>query len=62
MSALTKHYEFTQAELYVIRDALIEYKHFLASLTGDSETRTKTRDVTYALVEQFKDDVRLTNF
>jgi len=51
----TKRYEFTEDEMIAIRNALIEYYHFLKDATGKLENNRWLR-MTKNLKEQFKDD------
>uniref|UniRef100_A0A6M3LKL0 Uncharacterized protein n=1 Tax=viral metagenome TaxID=1070528 RepID=A0A6M3LKL0_9ZZZZ len=51
----TKKYEFTEDEMIAIRNALIEYYHFLKDTTGKLENNRWLR-MTKNLKEQFKDD------
>lgn len=57
-----KQYTFTEEELYVLRDALTEYWHFIKPTATDPEpsgNRVATFKIAGALKEQFRDDVRL---
>ena len=57
-----KQYIFTDEEQIILRDALIEYKHFIKPpITGASASRHEIYASTAALADQFRNDVRLSH-
>ena len=55
----TKQYLLTEIEVLAIRDALIEFKQQLKNVKPISDIAIAEKKAVTALVEQFKDDVRL---
>ena len=52
-----KTYTFTPTELVILREACIEYKHFLKKEAQTTQRLANVRTA-QALAEMFKDDVR----
>jgi len=52
----TKRYEFTEDEMIAIRNALIEYYHFLKKYAAGELKSNKWLKMAENLKEQFKDD------
>ena len=59
----TRHYEFTEHEIYAIRNALIEYWHStVKNANPKSPFAIKEFKSVRPLIEQFKNDIIKTNF
>ena len=52
-----KKYEFCVEEIAILRNALIEYKHFLTPPPDASDGRKHTYQMVCALADQFKQDM-----
>lgn len=55
----TKHYEFTESELYTLRDAMIEYWQMIRKLESESPIAIENQQNAKALKEQFAQDAIL---
>jgi hypothetical protein len=49
---------FTEAEMIAIREALLEYKHFLKNAKPESEAAIKHKNAVIALHEDFKNSIK----
>jgi hypothetical protein len=56
---MSRKYEFCAEELYILREALAEYKHALTPPENASENRKRNYAMCRALLEQIVADVRL---
>ncbi len=57
---MPKKYEFTLAELCVLREALIEYSHRISPPADASDNRKRNYRTARALADQFVADIRLS--
>lgn len=55
----TKAYKFNKQEIYVIRDALIEYYYFLKDVKPNSPIAIENKKILEVLKDQFKTDAIL---
>jgi len=52
----TKHYEFTEDELMVLTNAMIEYNQFVRGLNPRSPIAIRNKKIAKVLSDQFKTD------